>query len=180
MRALRSTLHVAAAVLTVGGLILAVAPPSTSIPEGGVPILSAPASWAQPSPVSSDSLAEEIVLSNVFSPSRTAPLRRFMPPDLAADSVNGMLPDTALISSSDTLPGAAGPVPALFGTVVGGGADITRALLHLDASLPGPRLYAVGERAGGYRVVAITPREVTLSGPNGRVVLRLQQKEERP
>lgn len=68
-------------------------------------------------------------------------------------------------------------VPALLGTVVGDGSVL--ALLHLSPADQGPRLYAVGERGGRYRVVSITPRAVILHGPQGRVTLRLPD-EERP
>ena len=42
------------------------------------------------------------------------------------------------------------------------------------------RLYAVGDRDGGYRVVSIAPRSVVLAGPRGRVTLRLDPQEDRP
>ena len=37
-----------------------------------------------------------------------------------------------------------------------------------------PRLYRVGDRAGGYRVAEIADRSVTLIGPGGRIVLELR------
>ena len=68
--------------------------------------------------------------------------------------------------------------PVLLGTVVGGRG--TQALLQLDP-LSGPaRLYAVGDRDGGYLVVSIAPRSVVLAGPRGRVTLRLDPQEDRP
>ena len=79
--------------------------------------------------------------------------------------------------ASGTVPSGDG-VPALFGTVVGEN-GVVMALLHLNPADPGPRLYAVGERDGGYRVVSIAPRVVILNGPQGRVSLRLPD-EERP
>ena len=56
----------------------------------------------------------------------------------------------------------------------------TLALLQLDPFAGAPRLYAVGDRDGAYRVIAIAPRSVILAGPRGRVTLRLDQEEERP
>lgn len=124
---------------------------------------------------SSDSLATEIVLANLFAANRTPPRRRYGPVDSAADvGVEPVMPDSGLAMS-----GGSGPIPALYGTVVTGGVD--QALLHLSAASPGPRLYPVGGRDGGYRVVSIAPRIVVLAGPQGRVVLRLSSKdEERP
>jgi hypothetical protein len=118
-----------------------------------------------------DSLAEEIVLANIFSATRTPPPSRYTPPEVA-DSAAGMLSEP----TEEPVAAEAGFTPVLFGTMVGAEA---RALLQLDALATAPRLYATGERDGGYRVVSIAPREVVLAGPRGRVVLRLPQPEER-
>jgi hypothetical protein len=69
-------------------------------------------------------------------------------------------------------------MPELIGTMVSEKPVDTRALLRLLASDPTPRLYAVGDKAGGYSVVSIDARSVVLSGPRGRVVLRLPENEE--
>jgi hypothetical protein len=61
--------------------------------------------------------------------------------------------------------------PALFGTVMGG--DVPRALLRLDARVPGAQLYAEGARAGGWRVVRVEADRVTLAGQGRTVTLRL-------
>jgi hypothetical protein len=120
-----------------------------------------------------DSLAVEIVMENVFSSTRSAPLRRYMPPELAGDTSAGMLPDPSV---NDSAALSAGFMPQLFGTIVGDqGSGASRALLQLDALDPVPRLYKEGERAGGYRVVSIGHREVVLTGPAGRTVLRLPE-----
>ena len=68
--------------------------------------------------------------------------------------------------------------PELIGTAVSSKPGETKALLRLLASDPTPRLYAVGDRAGGYSVVSIDARAVVLSGARGRVVLRLPENEE--
>lgn len=62
-------------------------------------------------------------------------------------------------------------VPALFGTVIG--ADGPRALLRLDARLPGAQLYAEGAQAGGWRVQRVEADRVTLVGRGRTVTLRM-------
>ncbi len=62
-------------------------------------------------------------------------------------------------------------VPALFGTVVG--ADGARALLRLDARVPGAQLYAEGAQAGGWRVQRVEADRVTLVGHGRTVTLRM-------
>jgi hypothetical protein len=171
MRRLHLTLQIAALVLAVAGLVLVVAPPATAV----APLpFSAGGAGESTRPTASqvaDSLAEEIVLANIFSATRSAPPSRYTPPEVA-DSAAGMLSEP----SAETVLAEAGFTPVLYGTMVGGDA---RALLQLDALATAPRLYGIGERDGGYRVVSIAPREVVLSGPRGRVVLRLPQQEER-
>jgi hypothetical protein len=176
---LRLTLNVAAAALGIAGAVLLVAPAASNVASEPLTFVPSGDRSVRPLDAKADSLTEEIVLANIFSPSRTAPLKRVMPPELTGDSANGMIPDTAAVSSGDTPPAATdGGIPALYGTIVGPAG--TQALLQLDAASPGPRLYGVGDKAGGYRIVAIAPREVTLAGPKGRVVLRMKQQEERP
>ncbi|GLC24165.1 hypothetical protein [Roseisolibacter agri] len=62
-------------------------------------------------------------------------------------------------------------VPALFGTVIG--ADGARALLRLDARVPGAQLYAEGAQAGGWRVQRVEADRVTLVGHGRTVTLRM-------
>jgi hypothetical protein len=111
--------------------------------------------------------ADVIVQGNIFSPTRSAPRTRYSP------NGDGDVEDSAATTEmTATTPDAASSgVPALFGTMIG--PEGAQALLQLDAAQTEPRLYRVNERAGGYRVVRIEEREVTLSGPRGRVVLRL-------
>lgn len=120
---------------------------------------------------SADSLTEDIILYNLFSPSRTAPSRRY--PGSAVED-RGQMPDANDAGMSP----AAGFSPVLIGTAVSERPGETRALLQMIASDPTPRLYAVGDRAGGYSVVSIDARAVVLTGPRGRVVLRLPENEE--
>jgi hypothetical protein len=168
----RSLLAVAIAFLAMGAGF-AVAPAASRVPArtvaGGTP----PDSVASGGGVDADSLAEEIVIANIFDATRTPPSSRYTPPEIA-DTVAGALAEALMMDT--TAVGAGGP--QLFGTLVGG--DGARALLQFDVADTAPRLYGVGERAHGYRVVSIAPREVVLSGPAGRVVLRLPPEEERP
>jgi hypothetical protein len=120
-------------------------------------------------------LAEDVVLANVFSVRRSPPATRYTPPDAISDSSGGVVADPAEVPGDDAT--AAGE-PLLLGTVVGPRG--TQALLQLDPYAGTPRLYSVGDRDGGYRVIAISPRSVILAGPRGRVTVRLESKEERP
>ena len=175
----RLTLNVVAAALGIAGVALLLAPPASGVVAEPLAFVPSGDTSMRSVDAKADSLTEEIVLANIFSPTRTAPLKRVMPPELAGDSANGMVPDTAAVSGDETPPAPSdGTIPALYGTIVGPSG--TQALLQLDAALPSPRLYSVGDKAAGYRVVAIAPREVTLAGPKGRVVLRMKQPEERP
>jgi hypothetical protein len=118
-----------------------------------------------------DSLTEDIILYNLFAPSRTAPARRYAASTAPDDGGARVDPNAASAS-------VGGFTPELIGTAVSERAGETRALLRLLANDPAPRLYGVGDRAGGYSVVSIDARAVVLSGPRGRVVLRLPENEE--
>ena len=118
---------------------------------------------------SADSLTEDIILHNLFASSRTAPSRRYSGTDVTSRDVDAEVSASSMASSF---------MPELIGTAVSGKPGETKALLRLIASDPSPRLYAVGDRAGGYSVVSIDARTVVLSGPRGRVVLRLPENEE--
>jgi len=120
-------------------------------------------------------LAEDVVLANIFSGRLAPPTTRYAPPDAAMDSSGGAVADPSV---APELPEAPAGEPMLLGTVVG--VRGTLALLQLDPFAGAPRLYAVGDRDGAYRVIAIAPRSVILAGPRGRVTLRLDQEEERP
>jgi hypothetical protein len=108
-----------------------------------------------------------IVQGNIFSPTRSAPRTRYSP------NGDGEVEDSAATAemTAATPDAASTGVPALFGTMIS--PEGAHALLQLDAAQTEPRLYRVNESAGGYRVVRIEERAVTLSGPRGRVVLRL-------
>jgi hypothetical protein len=170
-------LNLLAAALTLVGAVLLLSPPASGVAPEPLSLVTSGDKSIRPPDARADSLTEEIVLANLFSPSRTAPLKRVIPPELAGDSANGVIPDTASVAVGDSPPSVDATVPALYGTIVGPGGP--QALLQLDAALPSPRLYGVGDKAGGYTIVAIAPREVTLAGRKGRLVLRMKQQEDR-
>jgi hypothetical protein len=141
-----------------------------------------------------DDLPLRVVATNVFGASRSAPRTRWTAPDAEAVTTGALPPGLALdpavaYDPSPSLPALAEPVPveppradaearardrrvpALFGTVVG--ADGARALLRLDARVPGAQLYAEGARAGGWRVVRVEADHVVLDGARGTVTLRM-------
>lgn len=159
--------------LTVLGLVTGIAfllaPASADVEPFDVGILADSVTVATTSRTGADSLTEDIILHNLFAPSRTAPSRRYAASAAAGDAGSGMGPSA---------PAGGGFSPELIGTAVSGKSGETRALLVLLASDPTPRLYAVGDRAGGFTVVSIDARAVVLSGPRGRVVLRLPENEE--
>ena len=121
-----------------------------------------------------DSLTEDIILHNLFSPARSAPSRRY------SATASGQDQDPAGMSPGRNSDQAsmAGFTPELIGTAVSERPGDTKALLRLLSTDPTPRLYTVGDRAGGYSVVSIDPRSVVLAGPRGRVVLRVPEDEE--
>lgn len=157
---------VAAALL---GLGFVVAPTNVDVAPLAAPAYN-PDTMMDPASVPADSITEDIILYNLFSPSRTAPARRYTAQAVAGGSV----PDD---DDESTAP-SSGFSPVLIGTAVSDRPGETRALLQLLATDPTPRLYGVGDRAGGYSVVSIDARAVVLNGPRGRVVLRLPENEE--
>lgn len=159
--------------LTVLGLVTGVgfllAPVTVDVEPLQVGILADSIPVAASTRASADSLTEDIILHNLFASSRTAPTRRYSPGN-AATQDPGSEVSASSMSSSFT--------PELIGTAVSEKPGETRALLRLVSSDPAPRLYSVGDRAGGFSVVSIDARSVVLSGPRGRVVLRLPESEE--
>jgi hypothetical protein len=161
-------LRVVTATALMVGVAFLFAPANTRVEPFEAPGKDSLALVSGDSRMSADSLAEDIILYNLFSPSRSAPNRRAS--GSAAPDEAGMTSETGDVSS--------GFSPELIGTAVSDKPGETKALLRLLANDPAPRLYAVGDRAGGYSVVSIDPRSVVLNGPRGRVVLRLPQDEE--
>lgn len=106
-----------------------------------------------------------IVNANLFSAARRAPAVRYRPFATEAEPA----PPRRPVAAGDA--GRASGVPQFFGTVTGPRG--TFALLRLDASTPDAQLYREGDAAFGYRVVSINEQSVVLSGPRGRIELRL-------
>jgi hypothetical protein len=174
MRLPRAILLTTAACSAALGAVFLLLPPALDVPEPGPP--PSDSSPALPPLAPGDpALAEDVVLANVFSSRRSPPTSRYLPPDASLDSSAGMV---MAPTDGDGLPPTPGGDPVLLGTVVGGRG--TQALLQLDPFGGTPRLYAVGDREGEYRVISIAPRSVILAGPNGRVTVRLAPEEERP
>ena len=165
-----------AATSVLAGGVLRVIPAGGEVAAAPAVPLEVPAPL--PVPAANPLVAEDIVMANVFAASRTPPPARYTPPELAGDSAGGLVADAPTDPAMLEEYATEGEVPRLFGTVVG--PEGTRALLHLDAATSGPRLYAAGEADGGYRVLSITPRQVVLRGPRGRITLRLDPEEDRP
>jgi len=155
------------------GLVFLLWPTDTEVTPLALPQFPSVSAVPPDGRASADSLSEDIILYNLFSPSRTPPSGRNRGTGVAsADAdVSGMFPTGEVMA-------ATGFTPTLMGTAVSERPGATRALLVLDPGDLTPRLYAVGEGAGGYRVVSIEARSVELAGPRGRVVLRLPQDME--
>lgn len=183
MKRLRLALLATAALFAMLGVTLLVVPPSVgheAIPVAVVDDQPNAPTFAPGDPA----LSEDIVLANVFSVRRAPPASRYTPPDASSDSAGGVVSEAmaGMGSGPGNGPGfyadAEAGRPVLFGTLVG--VNGAQALLQLDTSRPGARLYAVGDRDGGYRVLSIAPRVVVLAGPRGRLTLRMDLEEERP
>ncbi len=174
MRSLRSALLLTAAASATVAAIFFVLPPSVGAPVEGVP-QRGPAFSPPTIPPSDPALAEDVVLANVFSARRTPPTSRYAPPDETTDASGGVVEMPAESSGAEQAPAG---TPRLLGTVVG--PQGTQALLQLDPYAGQPRLYSVGDRDAGFRVIAISPRSAVLVGPQGRVTVRLEPEEERP
>ena len=108
--------------------------------------------------------ARAIVAGDIFSASRRAPAVRYRPAGAAGESAG--VPATEGESGSSE-------VPRLYGIVPSAGGDA--ALLRLDPAVAGALLYRAGDRGGSYRVETIGEESVVLSGPRGRVELRLRR-----
>lgn len=174
MRSLRTALLLTAAGSALVAAVFFVLPPSTGAPRertpGGGPAFAPPTI-----PPADPALAEDVVLANVFSTRRTPPTSRYAPPDATTDAAGGAVEMPAEPPAPDQAPAG---TPRLLGTVVG--PQGTQALLQLDPYAGQPRLYSVGDRDAGFRVIAISPRSAVLAGPHGRVTVRLEPEEERP
>ena len=134
-----------------------------------------------PSPVAADtSDAQTVIVANLLSASRRAPLRRYVSPDIAAATEFSMPPAFAPASGSSASDAANDnsandgddeAVPALYGIVSVSGSP--RALLRLSPGDANPSLFGEGDTRGAYRVISIHSSSVVLAGPSGSRTLSL-------
>ena len=183
MRRLVLGLNAATVLLVIAGILLLVLP--ARVPDGRAIAMVAstgglPDSVRQ-APAPDLGAADRVVHTDIFSPRRSAPSRRYTfgeaspeldaaPADPSPSSLAGEPMDSTTASTANDA------VPHLYGTMQG--PTGATALLRLEADVSEPRLFRVGDRAGGYRVTDIGDRSVTLMGSSGRVVLRLKQRDE--
>jgi len=177
-------LNAATVLLVVAGILLLVVP--SPIPAARALAATAVSGAAPDSvrPVSSVDLgaADRVVRTDIFSSRRSAPPQRYVfgetaqEPDGAPTDMTVAPAHSGEALDSTTASTANDAVPHLYGTMLAAG-DAT-ALLRLDANVSEPRLYRVGESAGGYRLAEIADRSVTLAGRSGRVVLRLARPDQ--
>lgn len=139
-------------------------------------------SHASPAPRTDTSDARDVVSANILSSSRRAPTRRYVSPDVAAQSefvmpaafapvpaVGGAQVDS--MSASGSSSDASDEVPALYGIVSMNGTP--RALLRLSSADASPALFGEGDKRGAYRVISIRGNTVVLGTPSGTRTLRL-------
>ncbi|MBA3646499.1 MAG: hypothetical protein H0W63_10005 [Gemmatimonadaceae bacterium] len=173
-RARPTLIAIAAILFLVAALLWLVKP---AVPSGST----APASLTQPVPDSLELAAgdaadiEAIVNANIFSPARAAPRSRY---DAAGD---GFAEYSAPIPGNGA-PAPSGdifsPAPLLFGTMIGQGRPA--ALIQTDSVGASARLYHEGDRIGAYRLVRVLATSVIVSGPRGRLELRIRSKDTAP
>lgn len=185
LRRLVLGLNAATVLLVLLGLVLLAVPfPLPTANADATVVASAGALPDSVRPVASPDVgaADRVVKTDVFSSRRAAPSRRYMfgevptPADAATPDVSATPSLAGEPVDSTTASTMSDAVPHLYGTMLG--PNESTALLRLDGRIAEPRLYRVGDRAGGYRVADIADRSVTLVGPAGRVVLRLEKSQQ--
>lgn len=177
--------RIASAALLLAAVFWWVRSPRVSIPDASVSITAMlpsdagdEASWVRP--IHADSMASAIVAGNMFSHRRRPPSARYRPvsstsPMDVGDEMAGGFPVETPPMNEPVSVVASDDVPKLFGTMLS--ADGASALLRLDRRVAAPQLFREGDRAGGYRVVKISERAVTLAGTTGPLTLRLMTSE---
>jgi len=185
LRRLVLGLNAATVVLVVVGILLLVVPspgPASRAQVTAIASATSASDSVRPSAAADIGAADRVIRTDIFSPRRAAPSQRYVfgegapQADAASPEMTVAPPLAGEPLDSTTASTAADAVPHLYGTMLGP-TDAT-ALLRLDAHVSEPRLYRVGDRAGGYRVADIADRSVTLMGPGGRVVLRLVRPDQ--
>ncbi len=172
MHRVDATLKALTIVFAVAGAIMWILPPS--VPNVRVPPSAQSATLVANRPIApstDSSSAAAIIASNIFSPSRAAPGKRYTPPGAAGESEDasaGPSPDVPVMPQM--------PPPRVFGTMMGpGGAS---ALMQLDSAGASGRLYREGQRIGTYRILKISSSSVIVRGPAGRVELKIHPRED--
>lgn len=177
-------LNAATVLLVVAGILLLVVPSPVPTARAIAPAVASDSALDSVRPVAFADLgaADRVVRTDIFSSRRSPPSQRSIFGETAQEpdaSPTDMTVAPALAGEaldSTTASTANDAVPHLYGTMLGAG-DAT-ALLRLDARLSEPRLYRIGDSAGGYRVAEIADRSVTLVGRSGRMVLRLARPDQ--
>jgi len=108
-----------------------------------------------------------IVEADIFSPTRAAPRERYNP------SAGDAVPQQG--SSAYASPEMSGPLPRLSGVMKGPAGAV--ALMQADSAGASGRLYRAGDRIGGYRLVQIDDSSVIVTGPRGRVRIRVSSPQ---
>jgi hypothetical protein len=157
--------------LVVVGIFFWLKPPA--IPRVGIPPAVGPATRAgdASAPSNSSDDADAIVAFNMFSASRAAPAARYTPPGAGGPSADA---SDASMQNEPAAPAA--PPPRVYGTMTG--PNGATALIEGDSAGSSSRLYREGDRVGAYRIVKILPSSVVVTGPSGRVSLKVEQRED--
>jgi hypothetical protein len=141
--------------------------PRVSIP----PAIEAPSGVANSAAATNSSTdAAAIVANNMFSASRAAPAARYTP-----QGAGGMAADASDGSMQAEPAAPAAPPPRVYGTMTG--PNGATALIEGDSAGSSSRLYREGDRVGAYRIVKILPGSVVVTGPSGRIALKVEQRE---
>ena len=122
-------------------------------------------------PTNSSVDANAIVAFNMFSASRAAPTARYTPP-----GAGGMASDASDASMQSEPAAPSAPPPRVYGTMTG--PNGATALIEGDSAGSSSRLYREGDRVGAWRIVKILPSSVVVTGPAGRVSLKVEQRKE--
>lgn len=157
-------LYVLAALLAAGGLAAPLLLERWWLSASKPPAADEGAPGALPRPAASpatQSLADEVVATNLFSPRRNTPLARY-----GSDTVTAAPPSPP--------PKPAPPAIRLFG--IGTTGEGATALLDADPRVPGAEIYHAGDPIpGGGRVESIAADHVVIVTREGRHRIRLQQ-----
>lgn len=109
---------------------------------------------------------DTIIEKSIFSPSRAAPAKRFVPPNVTAEARTQRAPGPAGARQG-------GPFRRLRLVGVALGPMGAVAIIDTDPRTPGADVFRVGDRIGSARIVEIREDAVVLETPGGRMVLTL-------